>query len=125
MAGHDFFVRINFADVPDAGDEQAAIGLRRSFFSREESPPLKTRFMGASPYSLGESENRGRLVLFWPFFALGAPSTQDFRGTPFSTKLTRWRGDTFAIEGRTQLFRMVGIIANGNIFCRRVVYSCV
>src|SRR5438445_5933271 len=24
-AGHDFFVRVNFADVPEAGDEEAAI----------------------------------------------------------------------------------------------------
>ena len=30
--GHDFFVGIDFADIPDAGDEEAAIGGGDHFF---------------------------------------------------------------------------------------------
>src|SRR5690242_3512900 len=36
-AGHDFFVGINFADIPEPSDEEAAIGGRDHFFERRIS----------------------------------------------------------------------------------------
>src|SRR6267154_1932714 len=67
-------------------------------FSREESPPAKTRFMGASPYSLGSAKP-------WPVVFLRA--------------FLALAGNTFAIEGRAELLQMVGIIGDGNIFAEQ------
>ena len=54
-AGHDLFVRVHFADVPEAGHEESR-SVEATIFSSEESPPPKTKFMGASPYSFGRAK---------------------------------------------------------------------
>src|SRR5229473_6644490 len=59
-------------------------------FSSDESPPEKTRFIGASPYSLGSAKP-------WPVGCLRARfavlrAYTRFFGTPRSTSKTRWRG---------------------------------
>src|ERR1700728_5511201 len=53
-------------------------------------PPAKTRFMGASPYSLG-SEKPWPVGLAFIFFAVAREYTRFF-GTPLSTSRTLWRG---------------------------------
>src|SRR5438132_6267936 len=64
--------------------------VEATIVSTDESPPLNTRFIGASPYSFGNANP-------WPVGFLraivaDAREYTRFLGTPRSTSSTFWRG---------------------------------
>src|ERR1700733_14661038 len=67
-SGKNLFVRIHFADIPKAVTRMPR-SVERTISSTLALPPVKTKFIGASPYSFG-SEKPWPVGCFFIFFAV-------------------------------------------------------
>ena len=77
-------------------------------------PPETTRFIGASPYSLGRAKPCpvGRLGGFFG----GAAGVDEIAGDASVDERDALAGNAFAVEGSAELFGVVDIVGDGDVF---------
>ena len=101
-AGHDFFVGVDFADVPEAGDEEATVGGGDHFFERRIAAG-KDKIHGGFAVFVGESKTMaGRL--FAGGFGAGSRVDEILRDAAIDEQ-DALAGHAFAIKRRAELQR--------------------
>src|SRR5258708_5159301 len=111
-AGDDLFVRVDFADIPEPRDEQAAVGGGDHFFD--------------GGVTAGEDEVHGRFAVFVRqsepvssgLFASGFGSgtgIDESSGDAAIDQLNALTGQALAIEGHTLLQQMIDVVGDGDV----------
>src|SRR5580704_5448549 len=112
-AGHDFFVGIDFADVPEAGYEKAAVSGGDHFF-QGGVPAGEDEIHGGFAVFVGERETVA-CGLFVGGFGAAAGIDEILWHAAINEQNTLAR-DAFPVEGGPELEGMVGVIGDRNIF---------
>src|SRR5205823_486030 len=106
-AGHDLFVGVHFADIPEAGDEKAAVGGSDHFIKGRVASG-EDKIHGSFAILVGESEAVAG-GLFTGGFGGGAGIDEVF-GDAAINQLDTLAGEAFAVEGRALLERMIRVV---------------
>src|SRR6266478_4423871 len=111
-AGHDLFVGVDFADVPKASDEQAAVGGGDHFFNGGIGAG-EDEIHGSFAVFIGEGETMAGGLLAGSFGS-GAGIDKIF-GDAAIHQLNALAREAFAIERRALLQRMIDVVGDGDV----------
>src|SRR5438105_4875469 len=111
-AGHDFFIRIDFADVPNAGNKQAAIRAGNHFFDCGVAA-TEDQIHGRFAIFVGKGKTVASRLLAG-LFCTGT-GIDEIAGHAVLDQWNALTRNAFTIEGCTRLLRMIDIIGNRNV----------
>src|SRR4029077_9450581 len=114
-AGENFFVGIDFTDVPESGDENSALGGTNHVVERFVAP-AENEIHGGFAVFIGKAEAVAGGLRFH-FFGGGAGVHEIFRDAAIDEKDFLF-GETFAIVGRAQLMGMIDVVPEGDVIAK-------
>jgi len=117
-AGHDLFVGIDFADVPEAGDEQAAFGGGDHFFDGGIAAG-EDEIHGGFAVLVGESETMAG-GLFAGGFGGRAGIDEIARDAAIYEQNFLAR-QAFAVKGGALLQRVIGVVGDGDVLSEELL----
>src|SRR5271163_2594667 len=122
-ARHYLFVRVDFADVPEAGDEEAAVGGSDHFFEGGIAAG-ENEVHGGFTVFIGKSETVAGGLFVDGFGA--AAGVDEIFGDAAIDELDFFAGDAFAVEGGAELEGVVSVVGDGDILAEeRLVHAVV
>src|SRR6267154_25774 len=121
-AGHDFFVRVDFPDVPKTSDEQAAVGGGDHFFNRGIAA-AEDEVHGRFAVFVGEGKTMAGGLLAG---SLGSSAGIDkIFGDAAIDQLNALAREAFAIEMGALLEGVVSVVGNGDVLAEELLAHAV